>query len=179
MKKIKKYIPKIILLDTFIYILLLVILYFILSFFNLMFREWVYIISAIIIIFGFIIGIIQLLLKIKKKSVKYILISIFIILLLLSAPIILLFGAFSYNPEHIVEREGGKYIAYVNGFLKTYVYYYDYKNLIVVGNQKKIEEYYGSGGFDPINNKNGHNYKAGRITYYDENGNVLSEIINY
>ncbi len=30
-------------------------------------REWIYIVSAIIIMFGFIVGIIQLLLKIKKK----------------------------------------------------------------------------------------------------------------
>lgn len=28
--------------------------------------------------------------------------------------------------------------------------YYDYKNIFVVGSQKRIEEYYGKGGFDPI-----------------------------
>ena len=53
-----------------------------------MFREWIYIISAIIIMFGFIVGIIQLLLKIKKKNVKIILISTFIMLFLISTSII-------------------------------------------------------------------------------------------
>ena len=67
MKKIKKYIPRIILLDTILYALIIVALYFILSFFKLMFREWVYIVSVIIIMLGFVVGIIQLLLKIKKK----------------------------------------------------------------------------------------------------------------
>lgn len=67
MEKIKKYIPKIILLDTMLYTLIIVTLYFILSSFKLMFREWIYIVSTIIIMFGFIVRIIQLLLKIKKK----------------------------------------------------------------------------------------------------------------
>ena len=73
MEKIKKYIPRIILLDTIIYTLIIVTLYLILSFCKLMFREWIYIVSAIIIMFGFVAGIIQLLLKIKKKIVKVIL----------------------------------------------------------------------------------------------------------
>ena len=63
----KKYIPRIILLDTIIYTLIIVTLYLILSFCKLMFREWIYIVSTIIIMFGFIVRIIQLLLKIKKK----------------------------------------------------------------------------------------------------------------
>ena len=121
MEKIKKYIPRIILLDTIIYTLIIVTLYLILSFCKLMFREWIYIVSAIIIMFGFIVGIIQLLLKIKKN-----------------------------------------------------VNYYDYKNIFVVGNQKRIEEYYGNGGFDPIENKYGYEYKLERTTCYDEKGEIIS-----
>ena len=86
-----------------------------------MLREWIYIVSAIIIMFGFIVGIIQLLLKIKKN-----------------------------------------------------VNYYDYKNIFVVGNQKRIEEYYGKGGFDPIENKYGYEYKLERTTCYDEKGEIIS-----
>jgi len=176
MSKIKKYIPRIILLDTILYTLIIIVLYFILSSFKLMFREWIYIVSTIIIMVGFVIGIVQLLLKIKKKIVKWIMISIFIILLLLSTPMIYLFGIFAYTPEHVVEKDGKEYVAYVNGFLKTYVYYYDYKNFLVVGNQKKIKEYYGSGGFDPIENKYGYEYNVKSTTYYDENGNIESVI---
>ena len=49
MEKIKKYIPRIILLDTIIYTLIIVTLYLMLSFCKLMLREWIYIVSAIII----------------------------------------------------------------------------------------------------------------------------------
>ena len=174
MKKIKKYIPKIILLDTIIYTLIIVTLYFILSSFKLLFREWIYIVSAIIIIGGFVAGIIQLVLKIKENVLRNVLIGIVIILLLLSTPAIFFLGAFSYTPEHIVRKDGKNYVAYVNGFLRTYVSYYDYKNIFVVGNQKRIEEDYGKGGFDPIENKFGNKYDVETTTYYDENGNVVS-----
>lgn len=174
MEKIKKYIPKIILLDTILYMLIIVTLYFILSTFKLMFREWIYIVSAVIIIGGFVAGIIQLLLKIKEKILRNVLIGIVIILLLLSTPAIFFLGAFSYMPEHIVRKYGKNYVAYVNGFLRTYVSYYDYKNIFVVGSQKRIEEYYGKGGFDPIKNKFGNKYDVETTTYYDENGNVVS-----
>lgn len=174
MEKIKKYIPQIILLDTILYMLIIVTLYYILSSFKLMFREWIYIVSAVIIIGGFVAGIIQLLLKIKEKILRNVLIGIVIILLLLSTPAIFFLGAFSYMPEHIVRKDGKNYVAYVNGFLRTYVSYYDYKNIFVVGNQKRIEEDYGKGGFDPIENKFGNKYDVETTTYYDENGNVVS-----
>ena len=174
MEKIKKYIPKIILLDTILYTLIMVAVYFILSFFKLMFREWIYIVSAIIIIGGFVAGIIQLVLKIKENVLRNVLIGIVIILLLLLTPAIFFLGAFSYTPEHIVRKDGKNYVAYVNGFLRTYVYYYDYKNIFVVGNQKRIEEDYGKGGFDPIENKFGNKYDVEMTTYYDKDGNVVS-----
>lgn len=173
MGKLKRYIPRSILLDTILYAFIFVALYFILSLFKLMFREWVVIVSAIIIIVGFVIGMIQLLLKSKKKVVIGVLISIFIVLFLLSTPIIYLFVAFSYKPEHIVVKDEKKYVAYVNGFLRTYVNYYDYINIFVTGSQKRIEEYYGRGGFDPIKNKEEYKYNIEKTTYYDKNGNVI------
>ena len=66
-----------------------------------------------------------------------------------------------------------KYVAYVNGFLRTYVNYYDYINIFVTGSQKRIEEYYGRGGFDPIKNKEEYKYNIEKTTYYDKNGNVI------
>ena len=131
--------------------------------------------------FGFIVGIIQLLLKIKKKIVKIILISTFIMLFLISTSIIYFFGAFGYTPEHVVEKGGQKFVAYVSGFKRTYVNYQDYKNIFVVENQKRIEEYYGKGGFDTIENKYGYEYNVERTTYYDEKGEIISinEQTNY
>ena len=62
----------------------------------------------------------------------------------------------------------------MSGFKRTYVNYYDYKNIFVVGNQKRIEEYYGKGWFDPIENKYGYEYKLERTTCYDEKGEIIS-----
>ena len=86
-----------------------------------MFREWIYIVSTIIIMFGFIVRIMQLLLKIKKN-----------------------------------------------------VNYYDYKNIFVAGNQKRIEDYYGKRAFDPIGNKYGYAYKPETTTCYDEKVEIIS-----
>lgn len=174
MKQIKKYILKMILFEPVLFILILAIANLILSFFNLMFRKWIYILSPLIIMLSFVIKIMQLLLKIKKKKLKRTLSTLFMIYLLISTPIISLLAIFCIPPEHIIEKDNEKYVAYVNGFLKTYVYYYDYVNAFVVGNQKRIEEYYGKGGFDPLDNKYGYNYQAESIIYYDENGNILS-----
>lgn len=99
MGKIKKYIPRVILIDIILYTFLLVMLFLILSLFNLMFREWIYIVSAIIII-----------------------------------PMTCFFGVFAYIPEHVVEKNGEKFVTYVKGFKRTYVDYYNYKNIFVVGN---------------------------------------------
>ena len=59
--------------------------------------------------------------------------------------------------------------------------YQDYKNIFVVENQKRIEEYYGKGGFDTIENKYGYEYNVERTTYYDEKGEIISinEQTNY
>ena len=116
--------------------------------------------------------IIQLILKLKKRIVKICIMSTFVILLLISSPIFYLIVGFGYTPEHVVEKDGSKYVAYVNSFLRTYVYYYDYKNVVVVGNQKRIVEDYGKGGFDPLGDKYPH--KIEHCTYYDEKGNVIS-----
>ena len=109
-----------------------------------MFREWIYIVSTIIIMFGFIVRIIQLLLKIKKKCKDYSNKHIYYVIFTINSNN-LFFGVFGYTHEHVIEKDGKKFVAYVSGFKRTYVNYYDYKNIFVVGNQKRIEEYYGKG----------------------------------
>lgn len=173
MKKIFNKLRKSVLIYIAIYICMLVIINLILKNFNMNYREWIYFLSLILIIMGFIIGIIQLLLKIKKKFVKINAIILFIIILIPCIFYAYIFCIFAYRPEHIVMRDGKKMVAYVNGFMDTYVEYYDYKNFFVVGNKLKINEYYGKGGFDPIKNKYGYNYPVIRTNYYDENSNII------
>ena len=65
-------------------------------------------------------------------------------------------------------------VAYVSSFMDICVYYYDYKNFFFVGNKIRIKEYYGSGGFDPIENKHGYEYPVLNTDYYDENGKIIN-----
>ena len=171
---IKKIFDKMILF-TIIYIVLFIAMYELLRCFSLHFRQWVYIVSAIIIVLGFSIGIYYKIFKSKSKKKKIILSILYTVALL-----VILFNsytifivAFSYQPEHIVEKDNRKMVAYVSGFLDTSVYYYDYVNPFVIGN-KVMEEYYGKGGFDPINNRFGYKYDVVSTTYYDNDGNVIN-----
>jgi len=84
--------------------------------------------------------------------------------------VILLIIVFSYSPEHVVIKDDKKYLAYVNSFLKVDVYYYDYINFFLIGNKLRLHEYYGSGGYDPLDGT--HNNKPLQYYYYDEQGNI-------
>lgn len=64
--------------------------------------------------------------------------------------LILLCIVMLFQTEHVVERDGQKYVAYVeSNLLHTTVYYYDYMGPIFVGTEAKFEESY-KGSFDPI-----------------------------
>lgn len=162
-----------ILFYTFLFFGIFILGNIILNIFNMNYREWVYILSLILISIGLILGIIQVLCKIKNKTMKIIGIIIFVLALIPCAFYTFIFCIFSYQPEHVVIKDGKKMVAYVNGFMDTYVEYYDYKNFLVVGNKLKIKEYYGDGGFNPIENKYGYDYPVIRTEYYDENGTII------
>ena len=167
MEKIKKYIPKYILLDTIIYIIIMLTLRAILSNFNLVFRDWVDTMSKIIFILGVTIGIIQVFFKRYTK-----LTILFFILLVIFSPILMLILC-SGPTEHVVERDGKKYVVSVNSFLSVYADYYDYKNFLVYEKKVKIAESYGKGGFAPIENDAEHPVEW--VTYYDDDGNITRE----
>ena len=46
-------------------------------------------------------------------------------------------------------------------------------SFLICGETKRIEEYYGKGGFDPIGNPYGFEYSVEATTYYDEEGNII------
>ena len=78
--------------------------------------------------------------------------------------------AFVYQPEYVIEKNGQKYVAYIRAFLDTYVDYYEYKNFLVVGTTRRIEEYYGSGVCNPFVEEN---LVPESVTYYDEDGKII------
>jgi len=171
--KILKKLKKSILFYMILYIIIFVITNFILNIFSMSFRAWVYIFSLIFVCIGFVAGILQLLCKIKKKVVKIVLIILFIISLIPCFLYGFVIGILAYHQEHVVIRDGEKMVAYVYGWLDTDVSYYDYKNLFFVGNKIKVKEYYGNGGFDPIENEYGYDPPVTSTYYYDEDGKII------
>lgn len=61
-------------------------------------------------------------------------------------------GAFTYAPEHVVEKHGIKMVASVHSSLQETVDYYEYRNALFRGAEKIGWEDYGNGGGDPIEN---------------------------
>ena len=171
MDKLKKYIPRVILLDTALLAALYAASELILRCFGLMFRQRVFWIVAALTALGLIAGTVQLLLRIKKKAVRITLIVLFAALALIACNSAFLLAAFAYEQEYVVEKDGVKYTAYVYSFMDTTVRYYDYKGPLVTGKQIRIKEYYRTAVvYDPF----GSSYYANvETTYYDDGGNVV------
>jgi hypothetical protein len=73
-----------------------------------------------------------------------------------------------YDKEREEKRiNDEKYVAYVIAFHMTEVKYYEYKNIFVSGSKVKIIEYYGKGGFDPLDSKNGYVHNVESVDYYE------------
>lgn len=150
MKDILKHYSKYILLDTLVIAMLFVGAHGILSLFHLKFIEWVYYVVIGIITIGILMGIFQLLLKIRKNCVKYVAICVEAICLIPLTYICIFLFAFTYKPMHIVEKDGIKCVAYVRAFLQVYVDYYEYKNPLITGDEVLFTDCFGKGGFDPF-----------------------------
>lgn len=160
MEKIKALFCKInrnLLIYLIILIVILVIAHLILKVFCLKFREWVYLTVIAISIISISISLIQKFIK-ASKEIKFIIGYICAILAILSvmfwkivaAMLFLLLLIINPKSEHIVERQGDKYVAIVeSGFLDTTVYFYKYVNSFVMGSEAEFEEYY-KGSYDPI-----------------------------
>lgn len=58
--------------------------------------------------------------------------------------------AFSYQPEHVMVRDGQKVVACVRSFLQVYVDYYDWHSPLTMSKETVYTEYYGRGGYDPF-----------------------------
>ena len=175
MKKFLKKIANNIFIYTLIFIVIFILLCGINSLFGVMFRQNFYWAVGIITLIGLVIGYVQLIVKNKSgpETGALILIGIVIITVcIIFGRIILLFCGLAFKPEHVIEKDSHKYVAYVNSFLDVEVEYYDYVNAILVGNTIKIKEYYGKGGYDPFDG-NHENCTVEKYYYYDDEGKVI------
>ena len=132
------------LFSSFVYILSKV-----LDFYNLEFRLHVGNFFAYVSIISFTCGVIQLLLKIRKRAVK--IIAIFFYILVMTC-VVLFFEfimVFGYS-EQVGIKNDVKYVAKVYSFLKTYVDYHKYVNCFVNEKQVSYSEYLGRGTHYPF-----------------------------
>ena len=155
--KILKFISRNILAATAIFAIVLVLVNVLAACFNLQPRLYLLKIVRGIIIVGAVVGIFQLLHRIKNKTSRIIsYIGTVILLIIFSA--LSSFGAliFFTEIERIVVRDGVKCVAVQSEFLDVITDYYEYKNPIFCAKKKLISE------FDPACSRRGC-----EITYKD------------
>ncbi len=158
MKKLLIKIRKNILVFTLMVLLLFILLNFLLNIvFSITFRIWVYKVIVILLLLGLILGIVQIIKNHTNKILKSVIIMIVVFIIVILCLIGPLLGFFTVaildRPEHVIYKNNKKYVAVVNSFLQVNVYYYDYINPFLRGNEVKFHEYYGKGGFDPFEEK--------------------------
>jgi len=151
-KKILTSCKKSILFYTVIYIIIFIVSKVILNALGMKYMQYINYFSIILVLIGIISGVIQIFVNSKSKNLRIciIIFSIFIIgIMLIGSPIILLFIGL-LPPEHIVEKDNKKYVAYVYSWLDTRVEYYDYINFFLMGNTERIEDFYNNVGRDVL-----------------------------
>lgn len=170
MKKFFEKFKNNILIFTILIATIFVALHFCIGLLNIRFRIWIYYFIAVFTILGIVGGSIQLLKK-KKNIIVKIIVLIVLVMFVISSPVIYIGLVFAYTPEHVVKKNGKKYVACVRSFLDVDVDYYDYINFFLVGKKIRISEYYGNGGYDPFDYK----YERKPLWYhcYDDNGKVI------
>ena len=166
---------KSILFYTFVYVILFSKI--VVNVFGFEYRQYVNYFSILVIILGIILGVIQKFIISKSKSTRICIIictiSVIIVCCMFYNFILLIVG-FSLKPEHVVEKDGKKYVAYVYSWLDTRVEYYNYINFLIRGGTKRIEENYYNVGRDVLAEEVKGKYTCDYTYYYDENGKVIS-----
>ena len=109
---------------------------------------------------------------INRAALKTVLIVLFSLAMMVIGGAVAFLGILFSKPEYIVEKEGEKYVAVVDGFLKTKVYYYEPVNILVYRKPARIEEYYGDGSINPFKKENEGKYKPIYTHRFDENGHL-------
>lgn len=177
MKNLFKYVLTYVILYTLIFIIVKLIL----NALGIEFLNWVYNVWIVTTIVGILIGIIQVIVKTKNKYDK---IKIIICCTCAIGLIAMFWQIFAFfyiaflPPEHIVKKDGKKMVGYVNAFLRTNVDYYEYYNVFFRSYTISIEEDYGKGGFDPLDEKYKYTHEVKETRYYDKNGKVIKTIPN-
>ena len=163
---------------TISYFIIFMLLKLIVNLLGLEFIQYIYDFSIIAIAIGVIAKIMQVFIKSKSKDTRICIVvcSISIgILIAIFSPIIMLFFFTFHPPEHIVEKDNKKYVAYVHAFLDTRVEYYDYVNFFIRGTTKRIEDNYDNLGIDILQEEHEGLYSPDYTYYYNDEGRIINE----
>lgn len=137
-----------------IYSLLFGIIFYLINFTlnknSIQFMNWIYYLLYSIIILSFMVGIFQLLLKIKNKIKRNIFLVIATIFSGIIVFIVVYFFMIAYNPEYIIIKNNKKMVATVVSFHHTYINYYDYINPIMKSTKVIDSEHYSDGSHNPF-----------------------------
>ena len=175
MRTVLERIKTIILVYVAIFIGIFFLLRSILNLFDMEYRQWTYILGTIVFVIGTIAGVIQLLSRIKFSWLRILSYCVLTCAIVVSIPFSVIAFAFIFVTEHVVQKDEYKLVAYVDGFLKTNVYYFDYKSPFTQGKCLRLSEYYGDGAFDPIKPPNGVTHDVKSYVWYDDEGHRVSE----
>lgn len=168
MKKINDFITNNILLLSFIYAGINILICFILYIMNIRYRAWLFIFTYILFVFSFIIGLLQITIRKFKKKQKY-MIPIFIILTIpsiISINIVSILVTVMFEKERVVYIDNQEYVAVAKYFGHFDVYYYDYYNPFLVGLKPRIHADYGDTKYDPLEYPE--LIESVKYTYYSE-----------
>lgn len=127
------------LIYTIIYTILLLAMKYLLNLFQLEFRLWIYQISLFLISLGLVIGIVQVIRRIKEKELK-VFVTIDCIFLAIPICIVAYFLFFDlFIPEYVVIKNSEKRLAVVKDFYGVTVHYYEYKGPLIRGKNCILE----------------------------------------
>lgn len=157
-----------ILADTVLFALLMAALHFVLALFRLRFRLWVYLGCAVLVIFGLLAGMIQLLRRIRRPVLRIVLISLCSAVWLAAAAVIAFLALWNEDGEYVRERDGKQYVVRERSYLlKSELFFYDYHNGIVSGNVPRFSEFYNG----PVLEE----YPPTSVCWYDADGRPAPE----
>ena len=109
--------------------------------YNMEFRDWFYIMAIGVMFLLFIIGILQIICKMKDIVIKIFIILTLLVFICISLGITYFFYSIlvSYE-EHVIEKQGIKLVSHTYSFVTTKIEYYEYINLIVRGKDMILYE---------------------------------------
>jgi len=112
-----------------------------LNIYNLEYRNKIYFVFLLIVTVGVIVGVIQLVRKIKSEKKKNIVTSVVYTLCIFLALFSLLIFAGLAMPEHIIYEDGNKFVGYSDGLIDRHLYdYYKCENFFI---RSKLPSYRG------------------------------------